>query len=57
MSRGLLRRIRRRLRALRGAETAFPAGHFYSPVVDPETIAQTRVWPHQPDIRGIDFDA
>jgi hypothetical protein len=56
MSTGLLRRIRRRLRALRGAGTAFPAGHFYSPVVDPATIAQTRVWPHRPDIRGIDFN-
>jgi hypothetical protein len=56
MSTGLLRRIRRRLRALRGAGTAFPAGHFYSPVVDPATIAQARVWPHRPDIRGIDFN-
>lgn len=56
MSAGLLRRIRRRLRALRGAGTAFPAGHFYSPVVDPATIAQTRVWPDRPDIRGIDFN-
>jgi hypothetical protein len=56
MSPGLLRRIRRRLRALGGAETAFPAGHFYSPVVDPATIARTRVWPDRPDIRGIDFN-
>jgi hypothetical protein len=56
MKSGLLRRIRRRLRALRGAATAFPAGHFYSPVVDPATIAQTRVWPDRPDIPGIDFN-
>ena len=56
MSPGLLRRIRRRLRALGGAGTAFPAGHFYSPVVDPATIARTRVWPDRPDIRGIDFN-
>ncbi|HEX3632115.1 MAG TPA: class I SAM-dependent methyltransferase [Casimicrobiaceae bacterium] len=56
MSTGLLRRLRRRLRALRGASTAFPAGHFYSPVVDPATIAQARVWPDRPDIRGIDFN-
>lgn len=53
---GLLRRIRRRLRSLRGAATAFPPGHFYSPVVDPATIAQARVWPPGPDIRGIDFN-
>ncbi len=39
-----------------GAETAFPAGHFYSPVVNPATIAQTRVWPDRPDISGIDFN-
>ena len=56
MSAGLLRRTRRRLRALRGAVTAFPAGHFYSPVVDPATIARSRVWPDRPDIRGIDFN-
>jgi hypothetical protein len=56
MSTGMLRRMRRRLHALRGAGTAFPAGHFYSPVVDPATIAQTRVWPDRPDIRGIDFN-
>lgn len=56
MSPGLLRRIRRRLRALGGAGTAFPAGHFYSPVVDPATIARKRVWPDRPDIRGIDFN-
>jgi hypothetical protein len=56
MKSGLLRTIRRRLRALRGAATAFPAGHFYSPVVDPATIAQNRVWPERPDIRGIDFN-
>jgi len=56
MSTHLLRRIRRRLRALREAATAFPAGHFYSPVVDPATVAQARVWPDRPDIRGIDFN-
>ena len=56
MKTGLLRRIRRRLRSLRGAATAFPAGHFYSPVVDPATIVQARVWPHRPDVRGIDFN-
>ena len=56
MKSGPLRTIRRRLRALRGAATAFPAGHFYSPVVDPATIAQNRVWPERPDIRGIDFN-
>ena len=56
MSTSLLRRIRRRLRSLREVATAFPAGHFYSPVVDPAAIAQTRVWPYRPDIRGIDFN-
>jgi predicted O-methyltransferase YrrM len=56
MSASLLRRIRRRLRALRGTDTAFPAGHFYSPIVDPGTVEPARVWPYRPDVLGIDFN-
>ena len=33
----------------------FPAGHFYSPVVDPATLDRERIWPASPDVRGIDF--
>jgi hypothetical protein len=37
---------------------AFPDGHFYSPVVDPDDIARRRaqIWPAEPAVRGIDFD-
>ena len=37
----------------------FPAGHFYSPVVDPEYIKvrENQIWPnHPPEICGIDFN-
>ncbi|MFT3805699.1 class I SAM-dependent methyltransferase [Arenimonas sp.] len=36
----------------------FPPGHFYSPIVDTEALAQDRlrVWPGAPTIVGIDFD-
>lgn len=39
--------------------TAFPAGHFYSPVVDPAEVARRRdrVWPPDPRVLGIEFDA
>jgi len=45
--------IRRRLR-----RPAFPAGHFYSPLVDSDDIALHRdeIWPAMPAIHGIDFD-
>lgn len=35
-----------------------PDGHFYSPVVDPDEIAQRRheIWPAQPFVAGVDFD-
>jgi hypothetical protein len=57
MSRRLLRGLGRRLLAWSGAVApAFPPGHFYSPIVDPGTVERTRVWPHQPDVLGIDFN-
>lgn len=36
----------------------FPPGHFYSPIVDTDALAQdrARVWPGDPQILGIDFD-
>lgn len=37
-------------------KTAFPAGHFYSPVVDPETLDTARTWPAMPEVIGIDFN-
>lgn len=36
--------------------TAHPNGHFYSPVVDPADVNAGRVWPHEPEIPGIDFN-
>ena len=39
--------------------TAFPNGHFYSPVVDPldVTLHADRIWPENPQCLGVDFDA
>jgi hypothetical protein len=39
-------------------ETLFPAGHFYSPVVDPAELRsqQARLWPAKPEVLGIDFN-
>lgn len=41
-----------------GIRKAFPDGHFYSPIVDIESLRQDaeRVWPNQPVIFGIDFN-
>ena len=38
--------------------SAYPDGHFYSPVVDPDEIAtrQAALWPAEPRVLGIDFD-
>lgn len=41
-----------------GAKTAFPAGHFYSPDIDPLELAgrEAEVWPEDPQpVLGIDF--
>jgi hypothetical protein len=40
----------------RQPQTLFPAGHFYSPVVDPSAIDVARTWPTAPVIAGIDFN-
>jgi predicted O-methyltransferase YrrM len=57
MRRSLLRGLGRRLLALSGAvSSAFPPGHFYSPIVDPGTVERARVWPYQPEVLGIDFN-
>jgi len=39
-------------------EPLFPLGHFYSPIVDTESLAAdaARVWPERPDPLGIDFN-
>lgn len=36
----------------------FPPGHFYSPIVDAEALAQERqrVWPAAPQVLGVDFN-
>jgi predicted O-methyltransferase YrrM len=34
----------------------FPDGHFYSPVVDPDSLIVEQIWPQRPEILGIDFD-
>jgi hypothetical protein len=36
--------------------TAYPNGHFYSPIVDPTELDAARLWPERPEIPGIDFD-
>lgn len=36
-------------------KTTHPAGHFYSPIVDPRAIDIARTWPPQPQVLGIDF--
>ena len=36
--------------------TAFPNGHFYSPVVDPAALDAAQLWPPRPEVLGIDFD-
>lgn len=36
----------------------FPPGHFYSPIVDTEALAEerARIWPADPQVAGIEFD-
>jgi hypothetical protein len=36
--------------------TAFSAGHFHSPIVDPRQIDVARTWPPAPRVVGIDFN-
>jgi hypothetical protein len=40
------------------APTFVPAGHFYSPIVDPAAVAaeRERIWPAQPVIGGVDWN-
>ncbi|HEV7413162.1 MAG TPA: class I SAM-dependent methyltransferase [Casimicrobiaceae bacterium] len=40
----------------RAKSAAFPPGHFYSPVVDPDRLEPARVWPQHPAVHGIDFN-
>jgi len=58
--RRILSRVRGRLRmALAGIGSAFPDGHFYSPVCDPKQLASIRdqLWPESPaPVLGIDFN-
>src|SRR5205809_242183 len=57
-----MRRLRRMLRNLVKApltpQTLFPAGHFYSPIVDVDELRarEAYVWPSEPSILGIDFN-
>lgn len=41
-----------------GCKTAFPNGHFYSPVVDTGTLLDRmdEIWPAVPEMKGIDFN-
>ena len=50
--------LRRFARSSRASPTAFPPGHFYSPVADvAELRAQLeRIWPAHPSVLGIDFN-
>jgi predicted O-methyltransferase YrrM len=40
------------------AHVSFAPGHFYSPIVDPVTLAEERgrIWPARPVVAGIDFN-
>ena len=42
-----------------GPTLPFHPGHFYSPIVDPDTLRDRRdaLWPATPQVAGIDFDA
>ena len=57
-----MRRLRRMLGNLFKApttqQTLFPAGHFYSPIVDVDELRarQALVWPSRPSVLGIDFN-
>ena len=42
--------------AERAVTLPFPPGHFYSPIVDPESLDPERVWPVDPVVLGIDFN-
>ncbi|MFK7954839.1 MAG: class I SAM-dependent methyltransferase [Lysobacterales bacterium] len=39
-------------------DTSHPNGHFYSPVVDPESLLERKdtIWPAHPEVLGIDFN-
>lgn len=61
-SKRTMHRLQTMLRKLAPApattKTLFPAGHFYSPVVDVDELRreQARIWPARPEVRGIDFN-
>lgn len=42
----------------RSPDGQYPNGHFYSPVIDPAEVAAAseRIWPPQPEVRGVDFN-
>ncbi len=58
LMRQYLSRLRWKLRrALTGINTAFPNGHFYSPVCDPRALHPESLWPAAaPAPQGIDFN-
>ena len=37
-------------------KSAYPDGHFYSPVVDPASLHADSLWPENPSVLGLDFD-
>lgn len=43
-------------RAVLPVKLSHPAGHFYSPIVDPSQLDSDRLWPSHPEVLGIDFD-
>jgi hypothetical protein len=53
-----LARLLKRLASSSNPATLFPAGHFYSPIVDTAELKsrQASVWPAAPSILGIDFN-
>jgi len=41
---------------IRRARLTFPLGHFYSPLVSPDDLDPSRLWPDRPVVHGIEFN-
>ena len=54
----ITKRIKRGYIFNKKVKTAHPAGHFYSPIVNPKNLLDKvgKIWPDNPVIKGIDFN-
>lgn len=55
---GIVRRVTGKHKSENSIKTAHVAGHFYSPIVNPDDLMnrQDQIWPDNPVIKGIDFN-